>query len=91
MKTNKLLEVVKCLQEIEPDADVVLDTCRTNDEILPDSIHDLIGINIEYKNNKPLVKLSFEEHSQKKPEHKCRMKNMNIKILNLNEGDTENE
>lgn len=91
MKINKLLEVIKCLQEVEPDADVVLDTFRNNDEILPDSVYDLTGINIEYKNNIPMIKLLFEERVQKKPEHKCRMKNMNIRALDLNQGGSDNE
>jgi hypothetical protein len=77
MRLNKLIEILESLQNVEPEADIVLNTSLIDFE--PHSTYDLVGINIDYKNSKPLVKLSFEERVSKK-ECTCRMTNMSINM-----------
>lgn len=91
MKISKLVEILTSLCEKEPESDVVFDTYRSVDEIIPSSVYDLIGVGVEHKNCKTVIKLSFEERLNKENKHPCRMKNMNIKLLKSNLENSEGE
>ena len=94
MKLEKLVEILNLLAETEPNADVIFDNYRNCDEFMPNTIYDLISVSIESKNDKISLKLAFEERENKTPKNQCRMKNMNIRLLNNNEvkeEDKENE
>lgn len=79
MNVSKLVEILKNLSD--QDAEVIFDTYRNNEEFLPNYIYDLVNVGIEYKNDKTMVKLAFEERPRKDVKNSCRIKNMNIKIL----------
>ena len=82
MKLEKLVEILSLIADKEPNADVIFDNCRNCDEFMPSLTYDLFSISIENKNDKTLIKLAFEEREAKTNKHPCRIKNMNIRLLN---------
>lgn len=89
MKVKKLEELLLSLQDKE--AEIVLDK-KCYEELKYNSIYDLTILSIENKNEKTVIKLSFDEREDntKKCTFPSRMKSMNIDLDKIQQNTNVN-